>query len=34
MIQLEKYVLETMIELLIQFFNSPFFEQSSAPQVC
>ncbi|CAF3997190.1 unnamed protein product, partial [Rotaria sp. Silwood2] len=29
---LEKYVLNTVMELIYQFFNSPFFEQSSAPQ--
>jgi hypothetical protein len=30
---LEKYILDTVIDLITQFFNSPFFEQSSAPQV-
>ncbi|CAF4174789.1 unnamed protein product [Rotaria socialis] len=29
---LEKYILNTVIDLLTQFFNSPFFEQASAPQ--
>ncbi|CAF1314468.1 unnamed protein product [Adineta steineri] len=29
---LDKYVLDTVIDLITQFFNSPFFEQSSAPQ--
>ncbi|CAF1170496.1 unnamed protein product [Adineta ricciae] len=29
---LDKYILETIIDLINQFFNSPFFEQSSAPQ--
>ncbi|CAF0745401.1 unnamed protein product [Rotaria sp. Silwood1] len=29
---LEKYILDTVTDLINQFFNSPFFEQSSAPQ--
>ncbi|CAF1230291.1 unnamed protein product, partial [Rotaria sordida] len=29
---LEKYILNTVLELIYQFFNSPFFEQSSSPQ--
>ncbi|CAF1275392.1 unnamed protein product, partial [Rotaria sordida] len=30
---LEKYILNTVLELIYQFFNSPFFEQSSSPQI-
>ncbi|CAF1108028.1 unnamed protein product [Rotaria sordida] len=29
---LEKYILDTVTDLINQFFNSPFFEQASAPQ--